>query len=115
MFSLEKMLEITGDGDFAEHLEKVAFNALPTQVTDDFMNRQYFQQANQVQIQRRAYNFNINHGETTPVFGLLTGYPCCTYNMIQEWPKFKQQLWYATDDGVTAELAYYPLDVKIGR
>lgn len=42
MFSLEKMLEITGDIDFADHLERVAFNALPTQVTDDFMCKQYF-------------------------------------------------------------------------
>src|SRR5690606_4697341 len=53
MFSLEKMLEITGDVGFAEHLEKVAFNALPTQISDDFMRRQYFQQANQVQITRQ--------------------------------------------------------------
>lgn len=108
MFSLEKMLEITGDVDFADHLEKIAFNALPTQVTDDFMNRQYFQQANQVQIQRRAYNFNINHSETDLVFGLLTGYPCCTANMHQGWPKFTQHLWYATDDGGLAALVYSP-------
>ena len=108
MFSLEKMLEITGDVDFAEHLERVAFNALPTQVTDDFMHRQYFQQANQVQIQRRAYNFNINHGETDLVFGLLTGYPCCTANMHQGWPKFTQNLWYATADSGLAALVYSP-------
>ena len=35
MFSLEKMIEITGDMEFAAHLERVAFNALPTQITDD--------------------------------------------------------------------------------
>lgn len=117
MFSLEKMLEITGDIEFAEHLEKVAFNALPTQVTDDFMDRQYFQQANQVQIQRRPYNFNINHGETDLVFGLLTGYPCCTSNMHQGWPKFTQNLWYATDDGGLAALLYSPSNVtaKVGN
>lgn len=111
MFSLEKMLEITGDVDFAEHLERVAFNALPTQVTDDFMHRQYFQQANQVQIQRRPYNFNINHGGTDLVFGLLTGYPCCTANMHQGWPKFTQNLWYATADGGLAAMVYSPSTV----
>lgn len=111
MFSLEKILEITGDIDFAEHLERVAFNALPTQITDDFMYRQYFQQANQVQIQRRAYNFNINHGETDLVFGLLTGYPCCTSNMHQGWPKFTQNLWYATADGGLAAMVYSPSEV----
>jgi len=113
MFSLEKMLEITGDVQFAEHLERVAFNALPTQATDDFMARQYFQQANQVQIQRRAYNFDTNHHGTDVIFGLLTGYPCCTSNMHQGWPKFTQNLWYATDDGGVAALVYAPSTVTI--
>ncbi|MGK6350570.1 beta-L-arabinofuranosidase domain-containing protein [Parapedobacter sp. DT-150] len=111
MFSLEKILEITGDIQFAEHLERVAFNALPTQATDDFMARQYFQQANQVQIQRRAYNFDTNHHGTDLVFGTLTGYPCCTSNMHQGWPKFTQNLWYATADGGLAALVYSPSTV----
>src|SRR5690606_14794707 len=75
MFSLEKMVEITGDVDYIEHLEKIAFNALPAQISDDFMQRQYFQQANQVQIKRQMYNFDVNHSGTDLVFGLLTGYP----------------------------------------
>ena len=41
MFSLEKMLEITGDVQWADHLEKVAYNVLPTQIKDDFSARQY--------------------------------------------------------------------------
>src|SRR5690606_23405160 len=116
MFSLEKMLEITGDIQFAEHLERVTFNALPTQATDDFMARQYFQQANQVQIQLRQYNFDTNHHGTDLVFGLLTGYPCCTSNMHQGWPKFTQNLWYATSDGGLAALVYSPSTVtaKVG-
>ena len=117
MFSLEKILEITGDVQFAEHLERIAFNALPTQATDDFMARQYFQQANQVQIQRRTYNFNTNHHGTDVIFGLLTGYPCCTSNMHQGWPKFTQNLWYATEDGGLAALVYAPNTVaaKVGQ
>jgi len=76
MFSLEKMLEVTGDLGFADHLERIAFNALPTQVTDDFMDKQYFQQANQVMITRHAHNFYEDHnpGGTDITYGLLTGY-----------------------------------------
>src|SRR5690606_7206162 len=33
MFSLESILEITGDTDYADRLEKIAFNALPAQTT----------------------------------------------------------------------------------
>ena len=117
MFSLEKMLEITGDVGFAEHLEKVAFNSLPTQISDDFMRRQYFQQANQVQITRQMYNFDVNHQGTDVVFGLLTGYPCCTSNMHQGWPKFTQNLYYATANKGIASMIYAPSSavVKVGE
>lgn len=119
MYSLEKLVEITGDIDYIEHLEKVAFNALPTQVTDDFMYKQYFQQANQVMVTRHHRNFyeDTNHSATDIVFGTMSGYPCCYSNMHQGWPKFVQNLWYATHDNGLAALAYSPSEVtaKVGN
>lgn len=112
MFSLENILGITGEVQYADHLEKIAFNALPTQISDDFMSRQYFQQANQVMITRHTRNFDVNHGGTDVCYGLLTGYPCCTSNMHQGWPKFTQNLWYATPDGGIAALIYSPNTVN---
>lgn len=111
MFSLEQILAITGEVSFADHLEKIAYNALPAQITDDFMNRQYFQQANQVEVTRGNRNFSINHSGTDLCFGLLTGYPCCTSNMHQGWPVYTQNLWYATPDGGLAALLYAPSKV----
>ncbi|SDF89381.1 DUF1680 family protein [Dyadobacter soli] len=113
MFSLESILEITGDVGYADMLEKVAFNALPTQHSDDFMTRQYFQQANQVMMTRHHRNFDVNHGGTDVCMGLLTGYPCCTSNMHQGWPKFVQNLWYATADKGIAALAYSASEATI--
>ena len=119
MFSLEKMIEITGDLSMVDHLEKITFNALPTQISDDFMTRQYFQQANQVMATRHVRNFSedFNHGGTDVCYGFLTGYPCCTANMHQGWPKFTQNLWYATPDNGLAALAYSPSEVtaKVGN
>ncbi|MRG45074.1 hypothetical protein GFS24_08105 [Chitinophaga sp. SYP-B3965] len=112
MFSLENAIEITGDVSYADHLEKIAFNALPSQTTEDYMARQYFQQANQVMISRYIRNFDQNHTETDVCYGLLTGYPCCTSNMHQGWPKFAQNLWYATPDNGLAALVYSPCEVK---
>jgi DUF1680 family protein len=112
MFSLESMLGVTGNIAYADQLEKIAFNALPTQASDDFMSRQYFQQANQVMLTRHTRNFNENHGGTDVCMGLLTGYPCCTANMHQGWPKFTQNLWYATNDQGLAALVYSPSEVK---
>jgi DUF1680 family protein len=113
MFTLEKTLEITGDVSYADHLEKIAFNALPAQVDENLTDRQYFQQANQVMVTQADRNFDINHSGTDLCYGLLTGYACCTSNMHQGWPKFTQNLWYATADKGIAALVYSPSEVKV--
>lgn len=108
MFSLEKMIEITGRTDWADWLEKVAYNALPTHITDNYDGRQYYQQLNQVEVSRRARNFQTCYYGTEETFGLLTGYPCCTANLHQGWPKFVRNMWFATDDSGLAALYYGP-------
>lgn len=113
MYSLESILAISGSTRYADQLERIAFNALPAQVTDDFMARQYFQQANQVMIDRQTRNFDTNHEGTDVCYGLLTGYPCCTSNMHQGWPKFTQSLWFATPANGAAALVYAPSEVDL--
>jgi uncharacterized protein len=114
MFSLENMAQITGDMDFLDHLEKITFNALPAQAMDDYSGRQYFQAANQVMLTRTRHNFyeDDSHDGTDLCYGLLTGYPCCTCNMHQGWPKFTQNTWYATADAGLAALQYAPGTVR---
>lgn len=108
MYSLEGMLRVTGDLRWAEQLERVAYNALPTQATDACDARQYFQQTNQVACTRETRNFSTEHNGTDVVFSLLGGYPCCTCNWHQGWPKLVQNLWYASRDGGFAALVYAP-------
>lgn len=110
MFSFESILPITGDVYYADYLEKVAYNVLPTQSNDDYSRKQYFQQANQVLITDEERNFfNDNNGRL--VFGTTSGYPCCLTNMHQGWPKFIQNLWYATSDNGIAALVFGPSEV----
>lgn len=110
MYSLEKMIAISGDREMMDQLEKIAYNALPTQVNDAFTARQYFQQANQVMLTRERHNFyeEDHHGHTDLCYGLLTGYPCCTCNLHQGWPKLVKHLWYATPEGGLAAVVYGP-------
>ncbi|MBK8504364.1 MAG: glycoside hydrolase family 127 protein [Saprospiraceae bacterium] len=112
MFSFESILPITGDVFYADYLEKIAYNVLPTQHDDAFTRKQYFQQVNQVLITDEARNF-FDDDNSRLVFGVLTGYPCCTTNMHQSWPKFIQNLWYATSDNGVAALVYGPSEVEI--
>lgn len=111
MWSLEKMIEITGRTDWADWLERIAFNALPTQVTDNYDARQYYQQLNQVEVSRKNRNFRVCYNGTDQLFGLLAGYPCCTSNLHQGWPKFTRNLWFATEDRGLAALYYSPSNV----
>ena len=113
MFSLETMYKITGDPKFAERLERVAYNALPAQIDDQFINRQYCQQVNQISTRAGMRNFDVNHNGLDCCFGFLTGYPCCTSNMHQGWPKFTQNLWYATPGGGVAVTQYASSEVRM--
>ncbi len=110
MFSLENIIRITGDLRFADALERIAFNALPAQITAAYSGRQYFQQANQVLIKQGRMNFSTAY-QNAACFGLLTGYPCCTVNMHQGWPKFVRNLWMATPDGGLIAMLYSSSEV----
>ena len=113
MYSLETMLEITGNMQWADQLERIAYNALPTQISDDAQARQYYQQVNQIAVVNDYHNFSTPHEGTDNLFGTLTGYPCCSSNLHQGWPKFVQHLWYATVDNGVAALVYAPSEVKM--
>lgn len=112
LYSLEEMYRITGDNTYADLIERIAYNALPTQITDNADARQYYQQINQVQVTREPRNFSTPHRHTDILFGQMTGYPCCTCNMHQGWPKFTQNLWYKTTDGGLAAMLYSPSKVS---
>ncbi|MBQ9184796.1 MAG: glycoside hydrolase family 127 protein [Bacteroidales bacterium] len=111
MYSLEEMLRITGDIRWADYLERVAYNALPSQINDDFTGKQYYQQVNQVSCDLSWRTFSTPHDDTDVLFGTLNGYPCCLSNMHQGWPKFTANLWYASSDGGLAALVYAPSSV----
>ncbi len=111
MYSLERLMKVTGEIGYIDHLEHVAYNALPTHIADDYLSRQYYQQANQVRLSIAPRNFITLHDDTDICYGILTGYPCCTTNLHQGWPKYVQHLWLASRDGGLAALLYGPSEV----
>ena len=112
MFSLENIIAITGDPFYMDALERMAYNALPAQTTDDYNAKQYYQMANQVQVSRGVFNFSLPFShEMNNVFGMRSGYTCCLANMHQGWTKFATHLWYATPNSGLAALEYSPCRV----
>ena len=77
LFSLETIVKITGDMQFADLLERIVYNALPAQASDDFSSRQYFQAANQVDLRADVgASFEThNHKGTDFVYGALDRLP----------------------------------------
>ena len=111
MFSLETLLKISGDLEYADRLERVAYNALPTQSKADFTGRQYYQLPNQVVCDTNYHNFNVQYKDAI-LFGLENGYGCCTANYHQGWPKLTASLWLATQDNGLAALVFAPCEVR---
>lgn len=110
MFSLEELLSLLGDPDFADRLEKIAYNALPGTFTPDMWAHQYDQQANQILCTVAPRRWT-NNADDSNIFGLEPNYGCCTANLHQGWPKFVKSLWMATPDGGLAAIAYGPSQV----
>jgi uncharacterized protein len=118
MYSMEQTIAITGNVLYMDALERMAYNALPTQTTDDYNAKQYYQIANQVQVKRGVFSFSLpNDRQMTNVFGMLSGYTCCLANMHQGWTKFASHLWYATGDKGLAAIEFAPceLTANVGK
>jgi len=110
MYSLEVAMGITGDNTYMDALERMAFNALPAQTTDDYNMRQYLQMPNQVYVSAGDYDFSYCE-YLSNAFGARTGWYCCLVNMHQGWAKYATHLWYKTPDNGLAALAYGPSTV----
>ncbi len=88
-------------------MEKLAYNALPATITEDFMAHQYLQQANQVLATDEERPW-FNNGSDANVFGLEPNFGCCTANMHQGWPKFVNALWYRQGEDALVSMVFAP-------
>jgi len=111
MFSLENLIEITGDVKLADRLDILAFNSLPGTCTADYWGHQYDQQANQVLVSIDPRPWSSNRPDAN-IFGTEPDFGCCTANGHQGWPKFTQSLWMASPDGGLAAISYAPCIVN---
>lgn len=88
MYSLEVSGSITGNRDFFDRLESLAFNALPATISADMLTHQYDQQVNQTRCAITTNNPWTTNGIEANIFGFAPNFACCTANMHQGWPKF---------------------------
>ena len=109
MESLESLIGL-GDfnPDYADILEKVAYNALPAAFTADMTAVQPFQQVNQVKVSRETRKW-YNQDERANLFDRqATDIP----GALAAWPRFVTSQWYATSDGGLQAVSYAPCTVR---
>jgi uncharacterized protein len=111
MFTLEEVLRLEGNSEYADCLERIAYNAFPSAFTEDFWTHQFDQQVNQVlvSIAKRKWSNNFNDAN---IYGLEPNYGCCTANLHQGWPKFVKSLAMAAPGGGVALVAYGPCSIR---
>ena len=106
----EIALALLRDAAIADHLELIAYNALPQQLLADGKGQVYFTMQNQVAANMGGHGFTSDGGDRS-VYGLPGGYPCCVHNYQMGWPLFVASMWLATSDGGLAVGAYGPNSV----
>lgn len=113
MYSLENLLRIYGAAQFADRLERIAFNALPAGITADMMAHQYHQQPNQIAASVAQRNWTYS-GDECNTFGLEPNFGCCTANYHQGWPKFCNSLFMRVGQDDLACMMYAPARAESG-
>src|SRR5439155_14235589 len=115
LLSDETIVRIFGDGKYADHLEQIAYNALPAAWNRDLTALRYYTLPNHVIAKRGGQGFGQNYYNGV-VYGPRSGFPCCCFNAHQGWPKFVQNSWAASSDNGLAAIVYAPniVTAKVG-
>lgn len=111
MFSLETLNQITGSPKYLAQLERLAFNALPSALTNDMWAHQYDNQVNAPFIKRNDVYPWTSNGPEANIYGLEPHFGCCTSNYHQGWPKFVNSAICYDNKGLFIN-SYLPISIK---
>jgi hypothetical protein len=78
MYSFETMFSIHGDAIFAERAERLAYNALPAELTEDMWAHQYLQQPNAIIAASQDEHFWETDGPDATTMNLEPNFPCAS-------------------------------------
>nr|GAT44424.1 predicted protein [Mycena chlorophos] len=113
IFSLALIYQMFGNNSIADRAEKIAYNALPAGILDDWSAHQYDQQVNQIWAQAMDPPPWGDNGPNSNVFGFEPNYPCCTVNHPQGYPKFWSHSFYtAAADNAIVHVFLGPLSLS---
>jgi hypothetical protein len=111
-WTYQQMLEITGDGQWGDRIEKVFFNAGPAPVDRHFQTMAYYQSPNRIE-ECMPSETPGHPGEGAYTFK-NTGHDvlCCVGNLNRVIPNYVMHMWMSTADRGLAAALYGPCTVE---
>jgi hypothetical protein len=111
-WTYSQLLEVTGESNWGDRIERVFFNAAPAPVSRDFQTMSYYQASNHIEgllphdvpghPGKGAYNFKPTGHDVL----------CCVGNINRAIPFFIMHQWLGSLDGGLAAALYAPSTVK---
>lgn len=103
-WSVGYLLAATGDGKYADLIERAMFNAAPGAIAPDFKALQYFSCPNQVRAARNSCH--VDAFQNTPRMAYQPHhYPeCCVGNISRAFPNYVARMYWEDADGIFCAL-----------
>ena len=113
-WSVGYALETTGDGRYADEIERCVFNAAPGAVTKDFKALQYFSNLNQFIATGRSNQNPYCHGSTWQQYRPTHETECCAGSVHRIMPNYISRMWLKNREGDPVAALYGPSEVDYG-
>ena len=111
MHSDEMLTAISGETAWADRCEDVAFNSLPSSMTQDLEGLHYLTAPNLIQCDR-ASKAPMIENDGKMLYYDPWYHRCCQHNVAFGWPFFTENLWMASTGNGLAAVLYAPSRVS---
>ena len=111
-WTLGYYLMTTGDGQWADRIEKGIFNGGLGSITKDFKSMQYFSCPNQVIATGESNHNRFKHGLTWMAYRPIHETECCIGNLHRYMPNYVARMWLKDRKGHPVAALYGPSSVE---
>lgn len=105
-------LQMSGDGSFADRIEKAIFNALPGAITKDFKAIQYLSNINQFICTGESNGNPFKYGRPWTAYRPTHEVECCIGNIQRAMPNYVSRMWLRNPKGGLVAALYGPCEIN---
>ena len=107
-WTLGHFLQVTGQAEWADKIERAIYNAGLGAITKDFRSLQYFSSLNQFIATGKSNHNLYKHGSTWMAYRPTHETECCSGNVNRMLPNFVGRMWMTDTEGGAVAALYGP-------